>query len=724
MLGYWLLAENHGIFGDEGWHLMFLIDAWQKPAASTLHRLWNLYVFNDQYPPVFYLPSVPFFFLFDNHLVGARLYSATLAAIAIAIFYRILRLHVGRWLAVLGVVLLFSSGVFIEATRYYLLEIGLLVWLLAFYLLVANYLRAASTAKAAGIGAILVAGLLTKPNFAIYAFPIGLLLLYGIVVRVRSAQMGKAQTARHVALMSVPALVLALPWYIVNLLNPTNLLLTLRRVRPSGELVPVYDPVEMARFTWASLPEFFPSFFYAALVVCALLVGVARHFRPEPASADPAARARGRATAFFLGYVAYLTIVLFPLGLYYALRWNLSYAFLVAAMVCLLASLPARPLRIAFCVTLAALSLTYTFNNFFRQFTASPLFTWGRVAYWNPSALPTGAKEIARIIDREERQSRAPGSGADVAILAQVHGGLHAGAANYYLRTLGSPLKSTSIGFFDNPVDVDFLTGSRYIVVPSVAASPHAPPVTYRYQAVAQRWLPRHPELFHPIGRVASRYGELDVYKRTTAAVPVGAEDDLIRIGTELERGTAFEPFWKLARFRLGASSGRLTPALAQELDAVSSQVSSLQGRLDPPILERLKYQVLQAQQLERAIAGLKEAPLTEAVVSTGADGFVEDVRRASQCMLVRGWIVPSDHAGPMKAILVVHDGMVLAELEGLNERPDIAKHFGNPALGRSGFLLCIPLERLRDGGAEFELVGRAADGTLHVLAKRRIPRD
>ena len=84
LLGYWLLAENHGIFGDEGAHLMFLLDPWQKPATSIWRWLWNLYVFNDQYPPVFYLPSAPFFFLFDNHLIGARLYSATLAAIAIA----------------------------------------------------------------------------------------------------------------------------------------------------------------------------------------------------------------------------------------------------------------------------------------------------------------------------------------------------------------------------------------------------------------------------------------------------------------------------------------------------------------------------------------------------------------------------------------------------------------------------------------------------------------
>ncbi len=78
---------------------MFLMDAWQKPATSTWRWLWHLYVFNDQYPPAFYLLSAPFFFLFDNHLIGARLYSATLAAFAIAIFYRILRLYVDRWYA-------------------------------------------------------------------------------------------------------------------------------------------------------------------------------------------------------------------------------------------------------------------------------------------------------------------------------------------------------------------------------------------------------------------------------------------------------------------------------------------------------------------------------------------------------------------------------------------------------------------------------------------------
>ena len=72
VLGYWLLAENHAVFGDEGWHLMILMDAWQKPASSMSRWLWNLYVFHDQYPPVFYLLSAPFYFLFDNRLHTTR----------------------------------------------------------------------------------------------------------------------------------------------------------------------------------------------------------------------------------------------------------------------------------------------------------------------------------------------------------------------------------------------------------------------------------------------------------------------------------------------------------------------------------------------------------------------------------------------------------------------------------------------------------------------------
>ncbi len=62
------------------------------------------------------------------------------------------------------------------------------------------------------------------------------------------------------------------------------------------------------------------------------------------------------------------------------------------------------------------------------------------------------------------------------------------------------------------------------------------------------------------IGTADSRFGLLDVYKRLVPAVSPVVEEDLIRIGSDLERGTAFEPFWKLARFRLGASSGHLTP--------------------------------------------------------------------------------------------------------------------------------------------------------------------
>ncbi len=173
-------------------------------------------------------------------------------------------------------------------------------------------------------------------------------------------------------------LVRALPWYAINLLNPHNLLITLRRVRPFGELNPVYDPMAMLRFTWTALPEFFPSFFYIAVAVGAAIVVAARFAAGSPSARAATEQVRDRATIFFSGYVLYLTIVLFPLGLYYALRWNLSYAFLVATLVCLLASLPSRPSRIAVCVVLAALSMVYTFNNFFRQFTTSPLFTCGQ----------------------------------------------------------------------------------------------------------------------------------------------------------------------------------------------------------------------------------------------------------------------------------------------------------------------------------------------------------
>ena len=723
VLGYWLLAENHGIFGDEGWHLMFLMDAWQKPASSVSRWLWNLYVFNDQYPPTFYLLSAPFYFLFDNHLTGARLFSASLAAIALAIFYRILRLYVERWFALLGLVLLFSSGMFVEATRYYLLEIGLLVWLLALYLLVAEYLRGASATKAAEMGAILALGLLTKPNFVIYAFPVGLLLLYGVAKRVRAGRLSRAQLVRHVALVTAPSLVLALPWYVVNLLNPGNLLITLRRVRPFGELVPVYDPLTMLRTTWAALPEFFPWFLYVALVACAAIVALTRWMPAKGMNIAPNDTARDRAVVFFSGYVIYLTTILFPLGLYYALRWNLSYALFVAALVCLIASLPSSPLRFAVAAFLAALSVIYTYNNFFRQFTASPLFTHARVWYWNPRSQPTGVEEVARIIDREERRARAPGDGTDMALLMQEAGGVHAGAANYYLRAIGSSLKSQAVGYSGNTVNVDFLTGSRYIVLPKTLANARDHPESFRNQAVAQRWLPRHPDVYVPLGRAYGRFGVFEIYKRVVPLIPVAAEEDLIRIGTELERGTAFEPFWKLAAFRLAVSGGHLAPGLERDLDAISAQIPSLQGQLAPPVFERLKYEVREARALQRAIDGMKKRPLTESIGSGGVDGSVDTVRRASQCMLVSGWVARADHAGPVRSILVVHDRTVLAEVDRFDDRPDVAKHFGVSALSQTGFTVCIPLEWMQSGSDSFELVARDSNGALHELAKRPIPR-
>ena len=420
---------------------------------------------------------------------------------------------------------------------------------------------------------------------------------------------------------------------------------------------------------------------------------------------------------FFSGYVVYLTIVLFPLGLYYALRWNLSYAFLVATLVCLLASLPSRPFRITVCVVLAAFSMAYTFNNFIRQFTTATLFTSGRVWYWNPIVQPTGAEQIARIIDREERRAKAPGRGLDVALLIQEHGGLQDGALNYNFKVIGSSLTSRAVGYGNNAVNVDFLTGSRYVVLPRVLRSARDHPEANRNEAVAQRWLPRHPDAFVLVGTADSRFGLLDVYKRLVPAVSPAVEEDLIRIGSDLESGTAFESFWKLARFRLAASTNRLTPELERELDMVAAQAQSLRNQLEPPVFARLENEIREARTLPQAMAGSSGQPLVEPVGSGGVEGFVDDARRVSQCMLVRGWALRADHTGPVRSVLIVQNGTILAEADAFDERPDVARYFKNPALSRSGFTLCVPLDSLRAGADRVDLVARDSSGTLHRFA-------
>lgn len=718
VFGYWLLAENHGIFGDEGWHLVFLLDAWKKPASTALQRVWDLYVFNDQYPPLFYLLSAPFVFFFDNHLVGARLFVATLGAAVLWLFYRCLRLFIGRWSSLVGVYVLLTSGIFIEATRYYLLEILLALFVLATWFLVVSYRRNHRPELLVAIGLTLAAGLLTKLNFPIYVLPMGVVLGAELLRREAGGRIPWGSAARRALLVAAP-LLLAVPWYWQNLANPRNILVQYRVLRDLGDVTSIMDPVVMLTSTWRILPEFFPGFVYAGLVVCAVVYLVGRRAADGAHDAD-ATRRVDHALLFSGAYVLYLTFVLFPLGLSYAQRWNLSYLFVAAALALMLSAVRPPWLKRSFGAILAMLAVLWCTNNLVRHFTDWPVVNYPQRQHYSlPDALPTGMAGVASLVVRNERSLPAPSEHATVSLLSNQHDAANASALNYELKLRGSTLKAVPVGGFDNAVDVDMLLDVNYIVR-FADRRMGVDPEVQRYVAIADRWLGKYPQTFRLIGRAETRRGDIEVWWRPNGNVPFREALDLVDTGRALGKGTPFEPFWDLALYRLQFSRGS-----GQEVDesfrTLAAHLPEFRAKLRPVIGARLEREVGEVAALQKGAKSIVREPLTERVASGGALAFVDSIKETTSCFFASGWVGRADKAGPMKEALLVQSETILARLSEFSARPDVAEAFKAPGMRGSGFMFCIPYSHMQSGPTPLRLLARDNDGTLHEFYRKDI---
>ena len=184
----WIIFENHGFYGDEVTHIGFLKSAVNNAEKSPniVKYFWELYRFNDRYPPFFYLLSAPFLHIFDDVILGARIYVLVLYLATALIFFLVLRQNLSRWSVVLGVGILCSSSEYLLAGRYYLLEIMILFLLLAMYLMMIRFLKTGRLYHVFLAGIFLSAGFLTKFNFVIYAAPVVSFFLLTLFIKLRN----------------------------------------------------------------------------------------------------------------------------------------------------------------------------------------------------------------------------------------------------------------------------------------------------------------------------------------------------------------------------------------------------------------------------------------------------------------------------------------------------------------------------------------------------------
>lgn len=710
LLGYWLLAENHGVFGDEGWHLNFLFDAWGKPADTLRQRVWGLYVFNDQYPPLFYLLSVPFVFLFENHLVGARVYVAVLTAGVLWFFYRCLRLYVDRWTAMVGVYVLLTCGIFIEATRYYLLEMLLLLLLLVTAYLVVTWMRGGKTTTLALVSAVLAAGMMVKVNFAIYALPIGVVLL-GSILRKARMRGGAVAVLKHAAIVLALPITTALPWYVQDFANPRSSLAALRAMQRAEHLAPVDAFDAMGRQIIASLIQYFPWFVYAALGVVVVAYVVDRARRTNRMQRD----ASDGIVVFSVIYATYLTVLLYRLGLGTTLRWNLSYALVPTLVAALLPYIRLGVLRIGLTLTLFVLSMLFIINNYVRPFTSVGLIVAPHAKSWQvPSATSTGMDVVAKLIDRNERALPSPSDNPTVLFLFHAHEGAHVGALGYYLARLGSNLRPFGVGFYNKPVDAKMLVQVHYIVRMARPMST-VDPEMYRYQRLADAWFSKDWSGFRRIGVVPTRFGDAEVYFRPNGRYSYSALRELVALGEAQESDPPYVAFWQLERVRLSALAGDVDLVRA-DFEALKKQYPSLRHQMNVAAFEQLDRSVRDTTELVSQIDRRARQPLAEAVENDAMLGSVDTVRARVDCVLVAGWAAELDRTGPVRELIFAVGDGVVGRTDKFSARDDVAEFYKAPALRKTGYEICIPRYEFVGLSGDLRVLARGIDGRLRQV--------
>lgn len=105
-------------------------------------------------------------------------------------------------------------------------------------------------------------------------------------------------------------------------------------------------------------------------------------------------------------------------------------------------------------------------------------------------------------------------------------------------------------------------------------------------------------------------------------------------------------------------------------------------------------------------------------IVPGRVDGVVDRSRVTGGRAVFSGWATKVPPAGPTE-ILVVSRGRVIATELASRRRPDIARRFQDPRLGRSGFSFAVPLSLLageREDQPDVYLLG-AAGGEASLLS-------
>jgi 4-amino-4-deoxy-L-arabinose transferase-like glycosyltransferase len=240
----------------------------------------------DRKAPLIAALPIPFYAVLGESHLSARYVNLIWIAVSSLFLFRLGRLLAGDATAVFAVVLLQTFPLVAGMSRQFLVEYGLMTFVILWMYYLVRWRRGDDRAAPWKLGAILGFGLLLKVTFVLYvAAP-------SVVVLLRGARDGrpKRSLVGDLARIAVVALPIAATWYVRNLFEVTKFVLDAgfgESARPYGT-GPVLSLQAIATY-WLKLINAGISGLYALvfLVILALLVLTVRR---RPGSAAPEGR--------------------------------------------------------------------------------------------------------------------------------------------------------------------------------------------------------------------------------------------------------------------------------------------------------------------------------------------------------------------------------------------------------------------------------------------------
>lgn len=568
---YWFLRENHGIYGDEAAHYKILIDAihWFKHTPGILSKTKILYIFNNRYPPAFYLSSLPLIELLDNWILGGRLFVLLLNIMNLILFYELLRTKFGIIPSIVSCLVLNSGFQYLLVSRYYGQEILLITVMFALLLSLEYYLSTFRTRYIIVSALIIAFGFLVKYNFILNFGPIMIFFLFRLyLLKVRFRE-----CVSICVILLLPSVVLSLPWYIYTYVTSpqSNAIQALIAAKQRGYIAPNQNLLQSLLALFQSTPKYFPLIVIYLLII--LFVAFS-FFRDKKAVKGLGLASFALITSFFISLILQVLSIR-------TLRWYFSYSLIPILFAFFLENIRSgKKIEIVLSTLIILFLIISTYNNTVELLINDQqilnLASYSRKDEFIPKNLPTGAEEAVLQINQDWLTDHNAEEKIIVGFVGHIHEGLHGHAFTFYGKQLGLlNWTESNVGNLnmDLPNNWEIFFDSNYLIyIKGYKSSTNS---LYKfYQSVVEN-LPDFYDRCAPVlHEFESRFGRVVVRRINPHCFTIEDKYEFINtMGNSIEI-FPFSIFWELEAIQLKSDTGVYDPFIYSDCEEllISSQ--------------------------------------------------------------------------------------------------------------------------------------------------------